>query len=143
NYGKSTIGSRADIERVPVTALRAFYDKYYQPDNAVLVVSGKFDEAHALASMERFFCANLRPKRKLGATYTVEPVQDGEVDGTLRRNGDVHVIGLAYHTVAGTSDDFPAVEAAIDVLVREPSGRLYKKLIETKLAASMYGYNFP
>ncbi len=140
NYGKSTIGSRADIERVPVPALRAFYDKYYQPDNAVLIVSGKFDEGKALASIERLFGTIAKPARSLGRTYTTEPVQDGERTVTLRRNGDVHVIGLAYHTVAGTSEDFPAIEAAIDVLAREPSGRLYKSLIETKLAASMYGY---
>ena len=141
NYGKSTIGSRADIERVPVPALRAFYDKYYQPDNAMLVVSGKYDEASALAAIEKLFGSIPRSERKLSATYTVEPPQDGERTVTLKRNGDVHVIALAYHTVAGTSDDFPAVEAAIDMLTREPSGRLYKKLVETKLAASVSGYN--
>jgi zinc protease len=141
NYGKSTIGSRADIERVPVTALRAFYDKYYQPDNAVLVVSGKFDEATALAAVENHFGRIAKPQRELTPPYTVEPVQDGERRVTLRRAGDVHVIGLAYHTVAGATDDFPAVEAALDVLVREPSGRLYKQLVETKLAASVSGWN--
>ena len=87
------------------------------------------------------FGAIARPTRKLAPTYTVEPVQDGERTVTLRRNGDVHVVGLAYHTVAGTSADYPAVEAAIDVLTREPSGRLYKKLVETKLAASVGGCN--
>ncbi|HUS29441.1 MAG TPA: insulinase family protein, partial [Kofleriaceae bacterium] len=141
NYGKSTIGSRADIERVPTTALRTFYDKYYQPDNAVLVVSGKFDEATALASVEKFFGPIAKPSRSLSATYTVEPVQDGERNVTLRRNGDVHVVALAYHTVAGTSDDFPAVEAAVDVLTREPSGILYKKIVETKLASSVGGWD--
>jgi zinc protease len=143
NYGKSTIGSRADIERVPVPALRAFYDRYYQPDNAVLVVSGKFDDATALATIERLFGAIGKPARTLSATYTVEPIQDGEREVTLRRTGDVHVIALAYHTVAGTSDDFPAVEAAIDVLTREPSGRLYKLLVEPKLASSLSGSNEP
>ena len=143
NYGKSTIGSRADIERVPVPALRAFYDRYYQPDNAVLVVSGKVDEAAALAAIGKTFGQIPRPTRKLAATYTVEPPQDGERTVTLRRNGEVHVIGLAYHTVAATSRDFPAVEAAIDMLTREPSGRLYKKLVETKLAASISGYVMP
>ena len=44
NYGFSTIGNRSDIERVPVENLRAFYRKYYQPDNALLVVAGKFEE---------------------------------------------------------------------------------------------------
>ncbi|HEX5062170.1 MAG TPA: pitrilysin family protein [Kofleriaceae bacterium] len=137
NYGKSTIGSRSDIERVPVPALRAFYEKYYQPDNAVLVVSGKYDDAKALASVEKMFGSIPRPTRVLAPTYSVEPAQDGERTVTLRRNGDVNVIGLAYHTVAGTSDDFPAVEAALDMLTREPAGRLYKKLVETKLAASI------
>src|ERR1700733_9752748 len=132
NYGKPTIGSRADIERVPVPALRAFYEKYYQPDDAVLIISGKYDDAAALASIERTFGAIPRPARKLSDSYSVEPAQDGERTVTLRRTGDVSVIGLGYHAVAGSSPDFPAVEAAIDVLTREPSGRLYKKIVETK-----------
>ena len=43
NYGKSTIGARSDLENVPIDRLQAFYRKYYQPDNAILVVAGKFD----------------------------------------------------------------------------------------------------
>ena len=94
NYGKSTIGSRADIERVPVPALRAFYEKYYQPDNAMLVVSGKFDDAAALATIERTVRRDPEAERACSQpTYTVEPVQDGERTVTLRRNGDVHVVG--------------------------------------------------
>jgi zinc protease len=143
NYGKPTIGSRTDIERVPVPALRAFYDKYYQPDDALLIVSGKFDEASALASIEKTFGAIARPSRKLAATYTIEPPQDGERTVTLRRNGDVNVIELAYHTVAGSSPDHAASEAACDVLTHEAAGRLYKKLIETKLAASLSGGDQP
>ena len=53
NYGKSTIGNRTDIERVPIENLQAFYKKYYQPDNAMLVVAGKFDEAKALELVEQ------------------------------------------------------------------------------------------
>ncbi|MEO2035874.1 MAG: pitrilysin family protein, partial [Planctomycetaceae bacterium] len=48
NYGKSTIGNRADIERVPVENLREFYRRFYQPDNAVLVIAGQFDAEQAL-----------------------------------------------------------------------------------------------
>jgi len=44
NYGKDTIGSRSDIEHVPIEKLQAFYRNYYQPDSAVLVVAGIFDE---------------------------------------------------------------------------------------------------
>ena len=141
NYGKSTIGSRADIERVPVPALRAFYEKYYQPDNSILVVSGKFDDAAALEAIEAKFGVIQRPSRALQASYTVEPVQDGERTVTLRRNGDIHAVGMAYHTPGAASPEFVATMAAIDVLTREPSGRLYKKLVETKLAASVSGFD--
>src|SRR5207244_3472327 len=48
NYGKSTIGNRSDIERVPIESLRAFYRKFYQPDNIMLAVAGKFEDNQAL-----------------------------------------------------------------------------------------------
>ncbi len=139
NYGKPTIGSRSDIERVPVSALRAFYDKYYQPDDAVLIVSGKFDDAAALGSIEKTFGAIPKPTRVLADSHTIEPVQDGERSVTLRRTGDVTVLGVGYHGVAGASADFPALEAAVDVLTHEPSGRLYKQLVEPALVASVTG----
>src|SRR5947208_3077307 len=78
NYGKSTIGNRSDIERVPIDNLRAFYKKYYQPDNVVLIVAGRFDEARALAVVERYLGSLPRPARQLDDTYTEEPAQDGE-----------------------------------------------------------------
>jgi len=61
NYGKPTIGNRSDIERVPVENLRAFYKKYYQPDNVVLVVAGKFDEAKAVGLIQKYFGVTPRP----------------------------------------------------------------------------------
>ena len=139
NYGKSTIGSRADIERVPVPALKAFYKKYYQPDNAMLVVSGKFETPAALASIEKIFGALEKPTRVIPPPYTVEPVQDGERTVTLRRNGDIHVVGTTYHTAAGASPDYAAMGAALSILTRKPSGRLYKALVTTNLASSVEG----
>jgi zinc protease len=143
NYGKSTIGSRADIERVPVPSLRAFYTKYYQPDNAMLVVSGKLQEAATLALIEKHFGAIPKPTRTLIPPYSVEPVQDGERAVTLRRNGDVAIVGATYHTVGGASPDYAAVSAAVSILTRKPSGRLYKALVPTKLAANVSGDDHP
>src|SRR6476469_5049279 len=54
-YGKDTIGSRSDIEHVPIEHLQAFYRKFYQPDNAVLVIAGKFEEAKTLAWIKELF----------------------------------------------------------------------------------------
>ena len=110
NYGKSTIGNRSDIERVPVDNLRAFYKKFYQPDNAMLVVAGKFDEKKALEYITKYFGSLPKPDRKLQATYTEEPPQDGERVVTLRRVGDVGLVGLLYHVPAASHAEFPAVE---------------------------------
>ncbi len=134
NYGKSTIGNRSDIERVPVDNLREFYKRFYQPDNAVLVVAGKFDEIKALDYITKYFGAIPRPGRKLPETYTEEPPQDGERVVTLRRVGDVGLVGLLYHVPAASHAEFPAVEILGQILSSEPSGRLYKALVETKKA---------
>jgi zinc protease len=142
NYGKNTIGSRADIEHVPATALKVFYKKYYQPDNAMLVVSGKFAPDAALESVRKIFGTIDKPSRVLAAPYSVEPVQDGERSVTLRRNGDVSVVGSTYHTVGGASPDYAAVSAAIDVLTHKPSGRLYKAIVATKLASNISGADY-
>ncbi|MFA7474081.1 MAG: pitrilysin family protein, partial [Spirosomataceae bacterium] len=55
NYGKSTIGNRSDIERVPIENLQAFYRKYYQPDNAILMVAGKIDEEKTMEYVKQYF----------------------------------------------------------------------------------------
>ncbi|MGE3807960.1 MAG: M16 family metallopeptidase [Gemmataceae bacterium] len=140
NYGKSTIGNRSDIERVPIENLQAFYKKFYQPDNAVLVVAGKFDEKKALAYATKYFGSIPAPKRKLDKTYTEEPAQDGEREVTLRRVGDVGVVGVIYHVPAGAHPDFAAVEVLNHILTSEPSGRLYKALVLSKKATSISGF---
>jgi zinc protease len=136
NYGKSTIGNRTDIERVPIDNLRAFYKKYYQPDNIVLIVAGKFEEAKALALVGKYFGPIPRPERKLPATYTEEPPQDGERSVTLRRVGDVSAVGVAWHIPAAAHPDAAALEVLAGILRTQPSGRLYKALVETKKASS-------
>lgn len=136
NYGKSTIGNRSDIERVPIENLREFYRKFYQPDNVVLVVAGQFDEAKALELVQKYFGAIPRPERKLDDTYTDEPEQDGERVVTLRRVGDVAAIGIAYHIPAGPHDDSAPLQVLASILSTRPSGRLYKSLVETKKATS-------
>ena len=142
NYGKSTIGNRADIERVPIENLKAFYKKFYQPDNAILIVAGSFDPAKALAYAAESFGSIEVPDRELPETYTEEPAQDGERTVVLRRVGDVAQVGAVYHVPAGSDPTFAAVEVLQSVLADTPSGRLYKSLVETKRAASIFGTAF-
>src|SRR5262249_39097865 len=129
NYGKSTIGSRSDIENVPIERLQAFYRQYYQPDSAVLLVAGKFDEAKTLDLVTTAFGAIPRPTRKLPDVYTAEPTQDGERTVTLRRTGDVQFVLAGYHVPAGADADFAAIDLVTQILGDTPSGRLHKNLV--------------
>jgi len=143
NYGKSTIGSRSDIERVPIENLRGFYKKHYQPDNAILILAGKFDDQQALTLVDKYFAGLPRPARKLAPTWTEEPVQDGERVVVLRRTGDVAIVSLLYHGVAGPDPDWVAQDAIADILTHKPAGRLYKALVEKGLASEVYGTVYP
>ena len=137
NYGNATIGARSDIEYVPIERLQDFYRRYYQPDNAVLVVTGRFDEKKALELIAQHFGAIPKPKRKLFPTYTREPVQDGEREVSLQRVGDLQAIQIGYHVPAATHPDAIALEILELALGDEPSGRLHKALVEKGLATQV------
>ncbi len=142
NYGKTTIGNRTDIERVPISNLRAFYRKFYQPDNLMLVIAGKFNKDLALKLAQKYFGSLPLPERKLPKTYTEEPVQDGERLVVLKRVGDVQLAGVCYHVPAASSEDYAAVQVLTNILGDTPSGPLYKNLVETEIASSAVAFGF-
>lgn len=139
NYGHTTIGEKSDIEKAPIERLQAYYHKYYQPDNATLLISGKIDEQQTLDLVHEFFSPIPRPERQLVATYTEEPTQDGERAVTLRRSGDVQVFAAMYRTCPGSHPDYPALSVLSNILTDEPTGRMYKALVESKKAVGVYG----
>jgi zinc protease len=122
NYGRSTIGNRADIERVPIDKLRDFYRKYYQPDNVMVVIAGSFDLDKAIGLVTKHFGAVPRPKRELDNTYTEEPAQDGERLVMLRRVGQVAIVGSLYHIPPAAHPDFEPVDVLDTILSSAPTG---------------------
>jgi zinc protease len=140
NYAHSTIGARSDIENVPIPHLQAFYRQYYQPDNAVLLVAGRFDPKTTLGWISEYFGRIPKPARVLPVFYTQEPVQDGERDVELRRVGDVQELAVAYHVPSGSHPDAAPIDLLVQILADTPAGRLHKALVETHQASSIGGY---
>ncbi len=137
NYGKSVIGSRSDLEHVPIDRLAAFYKKYYQPDNAVVVIAGKIEPQKTLEMVADTIGKLPRPTRKLDDTYTTEPTQDGERTVELRRVGTGKDLMIAYHAPAMAHADSAALEVLDGVLNGTGgTGRLSKALVDNKLALS-------
>ncbi|HEX4469168.1 MAG TPA: insulinase family protein, partial [Gemmatimonadaceae bacterium] len=140
-YSHLPIGAQSDIENVPIERLQGFYHKHYQPDNAILMIAGTFDEQRALGLVQEKFGAIPRPTRVLDQTYTVEPTQDGERMATIRRTGNAQLIMSFYHIPAGTHPDFPAIDVLTRILGDPASGRLQKGLVETKKASAVQANN--
>jgi zinc protease len=139
NYGNLPIGNRGDIENVSIENLRAFYRTYYQPDNATLLIAGKFDAERALLTVSQAFAATPRPTRVLPAINTVEPTQDGEKSVVVRRKGDIQIVFAGYKVPGALHPDSMALTYASLILGHTPSGRLHKKLVETDKIALFGG----
>lgn len=137
NYGQSTIGNRSDIERVPITNLREFYQKHYRVDNTMVIIAGKFETKEALELVQKYFGSIPKPAGTLDRTYTEEPAQDGERTVVVRRVGDVSWVGAAYHIPSGPHPDYAPLSVAAGILGTEPSGRLYKQIKEPGIATSV------
>jgi zinc protease len=138
-YGKNVIGARSDVENVNIEHLQAFYRQFYQPDNAVLIVTGKFDPGKTLEHIGQYFGAIAKPARTLEPEWTIEPVQDGGRSVRLERVGDTPMVDVLYHVPQGSAADFAAVQVLDEILTNTPNGRLYKALVQKKLAASVGG----
>jgi zinc protease len=140
NYGNPIIGQRSDIERVPIDKLQAFYRTWYQPDNAVLIVAGRIDEAKAVALVQKHFGAIPRPRRVLPSYYTDEPTQDGERRVRLERVGDNQIVSAMYRVPAGSHPDYPAIDVLVNVLGDVPAGRLHRAIVQKGLASQAWGF---
>ena len=137
NYGHPTIGSKADIENIPIGRLQAFYKTHYQPDNAVLFIGGRFDGAQVLKWIGEFFAPLPAPTRPRPRRYTVEPPQEGERSVTLRRPGNVNLAAAAYHLPAASHPETGAALLLYSILAEGPYSRLHKALLDTGKAGAV------
>ena len=141
NYGKSTIGARSDVENVDVQQLRNFYHEYYQPDNAVLFVTGQFDPENTLNLISQAFGDIPKPSRTLPPEYTIEPVQDGTRHVELQRQGGTPLVMSSYHIPSSASPEYMPLSLGVSILGDTPSGPLYKNLVDQKLATAVFAYD--
>ena len=136
-YHHPTIGWRSDIEGVPTSRLKEFYDTFYHPNNATAMLIGDFEEADALDAIERHFGPIPPSSHPIPQVSTVEPAQEGERRFTVRRAGQVAWCGLSWRTVEARHADTPALAVLGNILGGGITARLHQALVETSLALSV------
>lgn len=142
-YHHPTIGWRSDVEGVPTERLRQFYNEFYYPNNATLLILGDFNTPDALNLVNRYF-SGISPSRKpIPSVYTTEPPQEGERRFVVQRGEELPKIMVAYHIPAAADSDAYPLEVMASLLGdrKRQSSRLYKKLVDSGLATDTSATN--
>jgi zinc protease len=139
-YHHPTIGWRSDVEGVPMSRLKEFYDTFYWPNNATLVLVGDFETKKALEIVVKHYGKIGAAPHEIPQVYTVEPPQEGERRFEIKRAGDLPRVWAGYHVPSADHADNYALGAIRHILggTYERSSRLYKSLIDTGIAADAF-----
>jgi zinc protease len=139
-YKHPTIGSMADLEAASIDDVREFYQTYYVPENATVVVVGDFDPVQAKALLNQFFGRVPKADRPVPRDIPKEPPQTHEKRATIEAPWPLPAVVVAYHiTYDGHPDSYP-LHIASKVLSDGQSSRIYQKLVyERQLAVSAFG----
>ena len=131
-YRWPIIGWMSDIARINPAELRAFYDTYYVPNNAILVIAGDVRPAAALALARRHFGGIPRGAPPPSVT-AVEPPQIDERRLLVRKEGaQLPIVNIAWHVPNHRAADAPALELLSTLLSSGRSSRLYRRLAYEK-----------
>src|SRR5258705_122202 len=131
-YRWPIIGWMSDIEPINPAGLRAFYDTYYQPNNAILVIAGDVKAPDALALVRRHFGPIPRGADPAPVT-ALEPPQSDERRVIVRKEAaQLPVVNIAWHVPNFRSDDAPALEVLSMILSEGRASRLYRHLVYDK-----------
>jgi zinc protease len=131
-YQWATIGKNTDhIEEATLDEVKAFFNKHYKPQNAILVVAGDVDFEAVLKLTEKWFGGINKPE-ELREELPLEPVQTERRTQTIKGNVPQNAIYMAFKMPSRREEDYVPVDLVSDVLSRGDSSRFYQKLIKGK-----------
>ncbi|MBI2931642.1 MAG: insulinase family protein [Planctomycetes bacterium] len=136
-YARAPIGTIEDFRALRIDSIRAFYKRYYRPDNAALFLTGKFDRAKALALVEKHFGVIQGTGEGRPLYTTREPAVRGERRVTVRKSGESYFVMVAYRIPGAASPDSVTASLLAQMLASDNTGPLHDALVGKGLAASI------
>jgi zinc protease len=136
-YEHDALGTRPSFDRTTAALLRKFYETWYAPNNAVLVIAGDVDPTAALAQVRRLFDAIPRRAVPASATVTVKPFDSRTID--LPTDLPVGVAALAWAMPGSRSADFATADILGDVIASRRAA-LYGLVPEGRALEASYVY---
>jgi|FaiFalFF_MnMetaG_3_1042247.scaffolds.fasta_scaffold13894_1 zinc protease len=133
-YRNPVIGWRSDLENVSLEKVKQFYETYYAPNNAYLIVVGDVKAEEVFKIAEKYF--GKYESKEIPKFYTTEPKQRGPRRTEIKKEGFATYIALAYRVPKASSEYSPAVSLLADILGGGKTSKLYKSIVYNKQLAS-------
>ncbi len=131
------IGFMQDIQSWSIDDIKDFYQRYYQPENAILIVSGDIKPETVFAEAEKYF-GSIENLHKIPEVTAIEPKNDGAKRAILHKdNNKVDTLAITYAIPNYEHDDQVALSAISELLSAGKSSRLEKKLVNDKHMVNM------
>lgn len=138
-YGLTVGGTKADVEKFTVEQVRSYYDSYYAPNNATLVVVGDFDTATLMAKVQETFGKVPRRELKVAKPAITAATAAPKRRIVLKEPGSTQVASEVYPLPEATDPDVPAIDVMNYILTEGRSSRMYQSIVETGIATSLDG----
>ncbi|MCF6339577.1 MAG: insulinase family protein [Sulfurimonas sp.] len=140
-YHWTPIGFMNDIQTWTIEDIKDFHKTYYQPNNAILLVTGDVNAKDVFKKAKKEF-GDIKNKAEIPEFKFVEPEQDGPKRVTIHRDTEVEMVAITFHIPNFKSKDQVVLSVISEILFSGKSSRLYKELIDKKhLVNSVYAYN--
>ena len=127
-YSWSTIGFLKDIESYTLDDVKYFFEKYYSPNNACLVVAGDFEKDNATQLIEKYF-GLIQPFESNHKPEANKLILKKNILVEHKDNVQLDRIYLAWPSDLIFGKDDSSLEVAADILTGSKNSRLYKKLV--------------
>ena len=137
-YRNPISGWRTDLENIAVSDVKAFYDRYYQPDNATLVLVGDFQPQDATTLINKYFAGIAKSNNSPSNPRLFEPAQTAERQILMHGKGSRDLALIGYHACEYASNDAPAMVVFENLLNAHLNGKLHKDLVEPKICAAAH-----
>ena len=140
-YHWTPIGFKDDIKNWTIEDIRSFHSKYYQPNNAIVVVAGDIKAEDVFVNVEKHFGAIKNTHDVPKPHHQIEPLQDGAKRVMIKKESEVEMVAIAYKIPDFKHKDQVALSALSELLSSGKSSRLQRVLVdEKKMVNQIYGY---
>jgi predicted Zn-dependent peptidase len=140
-YHWTPIGFMNDIRTWTIDDIRDFHSTYYQPNNAILIVTGDVEPKEVFKRAKKAF-GDIKNHGEIPKVKFVEPEQDGAKRVIIHKESEVELLAITFHIPDFKDKDQVTLSVISEILFSGKSSRLYKELIDKKrMVNSIYAYN--